>query len=1023
MQALYLINVRLPSFGRSRSMSQPPTDRPALVVDPPALSTGSPGTALFSPPQLTEPPPHSPSPKPSPSATAFQSSGPSRAATASLALGPLAPLQSPPPPRRARKAERAEWTVAAAGEEGQISASQGEQHRRLFTTLRIGAPSSTSPAPAPAPARPRRSQPRPRRPSRVAPIQRPTRSPLRPLPAAPTTDLPEPESRARHARAERAAELASPPLPSIPASNTPTPTPAARPPQPRAPLLPAHPPPTFRLIPTTPRPNSSAGHAPSYGHALTTPLPPPQTPQNAADPPPPQASPLPPHHPSYRASCGYPSARTAAGTVWPSRAGAKRRCRRPPCLPSPRLAAARAGPALAMRRNGAESVRAARGSSCGTASGTIHNQKSRRRTRATMNVAPSTTDAEHDVPPIPDAADEGPRSRLWHGRVDIGLRARVEAHHIRRRRPRPHPARPRTPPLPTLAARITWVLANFLEPLPFKSGDFDFVHVRRVARGVPEDRWDAFMEEVVRDLFFPGSVLRDEVGGDEGGEEEGKGEDGGWDGGAESPLGGGSEDGAGGCGRKYVGVARDAARAVVEGRAGKRPAEREQDRELERPVTRGVDRARAEHPPQDDGHDVPSGHCGFPDNTTTTTTASGSAAGWGRAKEEAEREVRGQTVSQDDRMAQDDRLAGTRSHDDRLAGGLTLTTSSLDDHSQSQSHDDHTRATFSDDLYHEYRDEVTDPRDHSLLETAYNEMHAAAGCAEPCADAGRVSIEACVEAPEICRGRCSRRSLRRRRLCRVRLRPHPAARLHSSNNTSTSNSAATPHDPPKPHGPHAHPTPTPNPSPTNTQRTPPARTPARTPPRTPTRPTPQPPHALITDHLYPLGQAMPQCARHALPGEHWGFDSSALHMHLSARVAEVLACAGEMWEFVRECGEGAGAGAGVGVGVGTGVGGRRGEGDCEVGGGGEGGVGGLFGAVSDDWLGDVVRERLGWGDSARPRTATAERKAFDEAIVRWERRCAEEGVGAIRVGGGEAREKGKRPPLSRIFRVFVAWKD
>ncbi|KAF8578609.1 S-adenosyl-L-methionine-dependent methyltransferase, partial [Ramaria rubella] len=83
---------------------------------------------------------------------------------------------------------------------------------------------------------------------------------------------------------------------------------------------------------------------------------------------------------------------------------------------------------------------------------------------------------------------------------------------------------------PTLAARITWVLANFLEPLPFKSGDFDFVHVRRVARGVPEDRWDAFMEEVVRvlrpggafemleeDLFFPGSVLRDEWEGDEGG--------------------------------------------------------------------------------------------------------------------------------------------------------------------------------------------------------------------------------------------------------------------------------------------------------------------------------------------------------------------------------------------------------------------------------------------------------------------------------------------------------------------------
>jgi hypothetical protein len=32
-------------------------------------------------------------------------------------------------------------------------------------------------------------------------------------------------------------------------------------------------------------------------------------------------------------------------------------------------------------------------------------------------------------------------------------------------------------------------------------------------------------------------------------------------------------------------------------------------------------------------------------------------------------------------------------------------------------------------------------------------------------------------------------------------------------------------------------------------------------------------------------------------------DTGALHIHLAARVAEVLACAEEMWEFILECKE------------------------------------------------------------------------------------------------------------------------
>ncbi|KAI0357437.1 hypothetical protein OH77DRAFT_100776 [Trametes cingulata] len=69
-----------------------------------------------------------------------------------------------------------------------------------------------------------------------------------------------------------------------------------------------------------------------------------------------------------------------------------------------------------------------------------------------------------------------------------------------------------------LATRITWVQANFLERLPFPDEEFDYVRVVRVARGVPEDKWDSLFEEITRvmkpggafemweeDLRFPGT--------------------------------------------------------------------------------------------------------------------------------------------------------------------------------------------------------------------------------------------------------------------------------------------------------------------------------------------------------------------------------------------------------------------------------------------------------------------------------------------------------------------------------------
>ncbi|KAI0826772.1 hypothetical protein BC628DRAFT_1319286 [Trametes gibbosa] len=69
-----------------------------------------------------------------------------------------------------------------------------------------------------------------------------------------------------------------------------------------------------------------------------------------------------------------------------------------------------------------------------------------------------------------------------------------------------------------LASRITWIQANFLEKLPFPNEEFDYVRLVRVARGVPEDKWDGLLEEITRvmkpggafemweeDLCFPGS--------------------------------------------------------------------------------------------------------------------------------------------------------------------------------------------------------------------------------------------------------------------------------------------------------------------------------------------------------------------------------------------------------------------------------------------------------------------------------------------------------------------------------------
>ncbi|THV00856.1 hypothetical protein K435DRAFT_854375 [Dendrothele bispora CBS 962.96] len=74
-----------------------------------------------------------------------------------------------------------------------------------------------------------------------------------------------------------------------------------------------------------------------------------------------------------------------------------------------------------------------------------------------------------------------------------------------------------------LARRVIWHQCNFLDGLPFPNEEFDFVHIKRIGMGVPEDKWDYLFEEITRvmkpgaafelieeDLFFPGRLDDDD---------------------------------------------------------------------------------------------------------------------------------------------------------------------------------------------------------------------------------------------------------------------------------------------------------------------------------------------------------------------------------------------------------------------------------------------------------------------------------------------------------------------------------
>ncbi|CAO1613464.1 unnamed protein product [Parajaminaea phylloscopi] len=58
-----------------------------------------------------------------------------------------------------------------------------------------------------------------------------------------------------------------------------------------------------------------------------------------------------------------------------------------------------------------------------------------------------------------------------------------------------------------LASRVSWMVANFLEGLPFPNHCFDYVHVRALgATSISEDQWPSFLAEIMR-VLKPGGHL------------------------------------------------------------------------------------------------------------------------------------------------------------------------------------------------------------------------------------------------------------------------------------------------------------------------------------------------------------------------------------------------------------------------------------------------------------------------------------------------------------------------------------
>ncbi|KAK7689159.1 hypothetical protein QCA50_007850 [Cerrena zonata] len=60
---------------------------------------------------------------------------------------------------------------------------------------------------------------------------------------------------------------------------------------------------------------------------------------------------------------------------------------------------------------------------------------------------------------------------------------------------------------PSIAGRVQWVHGNFLKyPWPFADDEFDYIHVEGVGFGIPETKWQGFLDEIHRVLKPGGTV-------------------------------------------------------------------------------------------------------------------------------------------------------------------------------------------------------------------------------------------------------------------------------------------------------------------------------------------------------------------------------------------------------------------------------------------------------------------------------------------------------------------------------------
>lgn len=57
-----------------------------------------------------------------------------------------------------------------------------------------------------------------------------------------------------------------------------------------------------------------------------------------------------------------------------------------------------------------------------------------------------------------------------------------------------------------LKSRISWIVANALHGLPFPDNSFDYVHIRLINKGIPEDNWGSLISEAIRVLIPDGNI-------------------------------------------------------------------------------------------------------------------------------------------------------------------------------------------------------------------------------------------------------------------------------------------------------------------------------------------------------------------------------------------------------------------------------------------------------------------------------------------------------------------------------------